>query len=276
VSWRALLRRPNAVAGGVLLAVMLSAAIVGHVYTPYDPVANDLLARLKAPSMAHWLGTDEWGRDVLSRLLFGAGVSVSISFFTVVAAVTIGALVGVATGYFGGWFERAAMAILDALLAFPFAHHGARHDDGVRAFARRRDRGAFARVHAVRGARGPRHRALGAREGICRGLPRDGQFRALHDVSPRAAELRRADHRPRPPRSSVGRSLPRARSPFSGLGVPPPASSWGGMLSDSRNYVGQAPWLALVPGISISVTLLGINLFGDALRDQFDPRMKNL
>ena len=63
---------------------------------------------------------------------------------------------------------------------------------------------------------------------------------------------------------------------FLGLGVPPPASSWGGMLSDSRNYVGQAPWLALVPGISISVTLLGINLFGDALRDQFDPRMKNL
>jgi peptide/nickel transport system permease protein len=119
VNLKAFFRRPNAIAGGILLGVMLLAAIVGHVYTPYDPVENDLLTRLKPPSAAHWLGTDEWGRDVLSRLLFGAGVSVSISLFTVVAAVASGTLIGVATGYFGGWFERVSMAILDALLAFP-------------------------------------------------------------------------------------------------------------------------------------------------------------
>ena len=77
----ALFSRPNAIVGGVLLLVMLVAAIVGHIYTPYDPIANDLTARLKAPSAAHWLGTDEWGRDVLSRLLYGAGVSMSISSF---------------------------------------------------------------------------------------------------------------------------------------------------------------------------------------------------
>ena len=98
MSLRALFSRPNAIAGGILLLVMLVAAVVGHVYTPYDPIANDLTARLKAPSAAHWLGTDEWGRDVLSRLLFGAGVSVSISLFTVVAAVLSGALLGAATG----------------------------------------------------------------------------------------------------------------------------------------------------------------------------------
>jgi peptide/nickel transport system permease protein len=119
VNARALFRRPNAIAGGILLLVMLVAAIVGHVYTPYDPTLNDLMARLKAPSAAHWLGTDEWGRDVLSRLLFGAGVSVSISLFTVVAAVSSGTIIGVATGFFGGWFERVTMSILDALLAFP-------------------------------------------------------------------------------------------------------------------------------------------------------------
>jgi len=271
----AFFRRPNAMAGGVLLGVMLVAAIVGHVYTPYDPVANDLLTRLKAPSSAHWLGTDEWGRDVLSRLLFGAGVSMSISFFTVVAAVVSGTLVGVATGYFGGWFERGAMAILDALLAFPslimalgmMTVFGPSRTGVIAALA-------LAYMPSV--ARVVRSSVLSVREKefveASRVMGNSEVFTMLRHVLPNCLA----------PIIVLATALfgwallAESALSFLGLGVPPPASSWGGMLSDSRNFVGQAPWLALVPGISISATLLGINLFGDALRDQLDPRMKNL
>jgi peptide/nickel transport system permease protein len=272
---RALFSRPNAIVGGTLLLVMLVAAIAGHLYTPYDPVANDLTARLKAPSAAHWLGTDEWGRDVLSRLLFGAGVSMSISLFTVVAAVASGALLGAATGYFGGWFERISMAFLDALLAFPslimalgmMTVFGPSRVGVISALA-------LAYMPSV--ARVVRGSVLSIREReyveASRVMGNSEAFTMFRHVLPNCIG----------PIIVLATALfgwallAESALSFLGLGVPPPASSWGGMLSDSRNYVAQAPWLALVPGISISVTLLGVNLFGDALRDQFDPRMKNL
>jgi peptide/nickel transport system permease protein len=275
VSLRAFLRRPNAIAGGILLGVMLLAALMGAIYTPYDPVANDLLTRLKPPSGAHWFGTDEWGRDVFSRLLFGAGVSVSISFFTVIAAVTSGALIGVATGYFGGWFERISMAILDALLAFPslimalgmMTVFGPSRIGVIAALS-------LAYMPSV--ARVVRSSVLSVREKefveASRVMGNSEVFTMFRHVLPNCIA----------PIIVLATALfgwallAESALSFLGLGVPPPASSWGGMLSDSRNFVGQAPWLALVPGISISATLLGINLFGDALRDQLDPRMKNL
>lgn len=275
MSWKALARRPNAIAGGTLLAVALVAAIVGHFYTPYDPVANDLMARLKAPSAVHWLGTDEWGRDVLSRLLYGAGVSVTISFFTVVAAVASGTLVGAAIGYFGGWLERITLAILDALLAFPslimalgmMTVFGPSRWGVIAALA-------LAYMPSV--ARVVRSSVLSVREKefveASRVMGNSEAFTMFRHVLPNCLA----------PIIVLATALfgwallAESALSFLGLGVPPPASSWGGMLSDSRNYVGQAPWLAFVPGISISLTLLGINLFGDALRDQFDPRMKNL
>ena len=272
---RGLLRRPNAIAGGVLLALMVGAAIAGYVYTPYDPVANDLTARLKSPSGTHWLGTDEWGRDVLSRLLFGAGVSVSISLFTVLAAVASGTLLGAATGYFGGWFERITMAFLDALLAFPslimalgmMTVFGPSRVGVIAALS-------LAYMPSV--ARVVRSSVLSVREKefveASRVMGNSEPFTMFRHVLPNCLA----------PIIVLATALfgwallAESALSFLGLGVPPPASSWGGMLSDSRNYVGQAPWLALVPGISISLSLLGINLFGDALRDEFDPRMKNL
>jgi peptide/nickel transport system permease protein len=275
VSWRSLWRRPNAIVGGLLLLVMTTAAIVGVLYTPYDSVANDLAARLKPPSPAHWLGTDEWGRDVLSRLLFGAGVSMTISSFTVLAAVAAGTLLGATAGYFGGWFERIAMALLDALLAFPslimalgmMAVFGPSRTGVIAALT-------LAYMPSV--ARVVRGSVLSVREKeyveASRVMGNSEPFTMFRHVLPNCIA----------PIIVLATALfgwallAESALSFLGLGVPPPASSWGGMLSDSRNYVGQAPWLALVPGISISLTLLGINLFGDALRDQFDPRMKNL
>jgi peptide/nickel transport system permease protein len=275
VSWRALWRRPNAIVGGLLLLAMIGAAIVGVVYTPYDPVANDLAVRLKPPSPAHWLGTDEWGRDVLSRLLYGAGVSMTISSFTVLAAVAAGTLLGAAAGYFGGWFERIAMALLDALLAFPslimalgmMVVFGPSRTGVIAALT-------LAYIPSV--ARVVRGSVLSVREKeyveASRVMGNSEPFTMFRHVLPNCVA----------PIIVLATALfgwallAESALSFLGLGVPPPASSWGGMLSDSRNYVAQAPWLAWVPGVSISLTLLGINLFGDALRDQFDPRMKNL
>jgi peptide/nickel transport system permease protein len=212
---------------------------------------------------------------VFSRLLFGAGVSVSISLFTVIAAVSSGTLVGVATGYFGGWFERLSMAILDALLAFPslimalgmMTVFGPSRIGVISALA-------LAYMPSV--ARVVRSSVLSVKEKeyveASRVMGNSEVFTMLRHVLPNclAPIIVLAT-------ALFGWSLlAESALSFLGLGVPPPASSWGGMLSDSRNFVGQAPWLALVPGISISATLLGINLFGDALRDQLDPRMKNL
>lgn len=273
--FRTLLRRPNALIGAVLLALMLAAALVGVAYTPYDPIAIDLSVRLEGPSAQHWLGTDEWGRDVLSRLLYGATVSVTISFFTVLIAVVAGSLTGAACGFFGGWFERCVMAVMDALLAFP----------------------SLIMALGVMAVFGP------SRYGVVLALSLAYLPSVVRIVRSGVLSLRTREYVEAS--QVMGNSelftmlrhiLPNSVSPiivlatalfgwallaesslsFLGLGVPPPASSWGGMLADSRIHFGAAPWLAIAPGMCISLSLLGINLFGDALRDHFDPRMKNL
>jgi peptide/nickel transport system permease protein len=270
-----LLRRRNARIGGVLIAAMLIAALLGNIYTPYDPIINDLLARLKPPSAAHWLGTDEWGRDVFSRLLNGASVSVLISFATALIAVVVGALIGALTGYFGGWLARIAMLLVDALLAFPslimalgvIAVFGASSEGVICALS-------LTYIPAV--ARVVRANVLSLREKefveASRVMGNSELYTMLHHALPNAI-------------ASIiviatalfgWTLLAESALSFLGLGVPPPASSWGGMLADSRNYVGRAPWLAVAPGLAISLSLLGVNLFGDALRDEFDPHMKNL
>lgn len=270
-----LFSRPNAVVGGVLLIIALAAALLGHVYTPYDPIIIDLDTRLAAPSMSHWLGTDEWGRDVLSRLLFGAGVTVTISAYTVLCAIVGGVVVGVLSGFFAGWLDRIFMVVMNALLAFPslimalgmIAVFGPSRYGVVAALG-------LAYLPSV--ARVVRSSVLSLREQeyieASRVIGNSQWFTMLRHVLPNCTG-------PIIVLATVlfgWAVLAESSLSFLGLGVPPPASSWGGMLSDSRAYFDRAPWLAIAPGVSISLAMLGINLFGDALRDHFDPRMKNL
>ncbi len=272
---RVLLRRPNALVGGGLMALMLLAAMVGALRTPYDPIIMDFDAILQAPSAAHWLGTDEWGRDVLSRLLAGAAITMWIGLLVVVIAVVAGTLIGELTGFMGGWTSRCVMALMDALQAFP----------------------SLVLALGVMAVFGPSRHGVVAALGLAY-LPAVVRVVRSSVLSLREKEYVEASR-------VSGNSelftlfrhvLPNSLSPiivlatalfgwavlsesalsFLGLGVPPPAPSWGGMLADSRNYFERAPWLALAPGLCISLTLLGINLLGDALRDLFDPRMKNL
>lgn len=273
--WRAVLRRPNAVVGAALVGAIVLGASVGAVFTPYDPVAIDHLHRLQPPGAAHWLGTDEWGRDVLSRLLAGAVVSVSIAALTALLAAAIGALLGAASGFFGGWFDRGTVAFMDALLAFPSLIFALAV---VAVFSTGRYAVVLALglaylpsvVRVVRAA----VLELKAKDFVdaSRVMGNGESYTLLRHILPNAAA----------PIIVLATSLfgwallAESALSFLGLGVPPPAPSWGGMLADSRNYFEDAPWLALAPGLCISTALLGVNLFGDALRDHFDPRMRNL
>ena len=273
-AWR-FLRRPNAAVGAALLLLVFIAALTGVFWTPYDPVGNDLTMRLKPPSASHWLGTDEWGRDVLSRILVGAGTSVGISLATVALAVGFGALIGAIVGYYGGWVDRLASTVLDALLAFPGLFFAMAmivvfgpSKYGVIAALGLNYLPSVARV--VRGS------VLSVRErefvDASRVMGNSEIFTLLRHVLPNCIA----------PVTVLATMLfgwallAESSLSFLGLGVPPPAPSWGGMLSDARNFVATSTWLAVAPGLAISIALLGVNLLGDAVRDQLDPRMKNL
>lgn len=263
------------VIGGALCGVMLLGAIAGLIYTPYDPIAIDYLHQLGHPSAQHWLGTDEWGRDVLSRVLGGAAVSVTIASATALAATLAGTLLGAAAGYLGGWFGRIVVALMDALLAFPSLILAL---CVVAVF----DAGAMGVIVALGIAYLPSVFRV-VRAAVLAMKGRD--FVAASIVMGNSQRYTLARH-----------ILPNVLGPvivlatslfgwallaesalsFLGVGVPPPAPSWGGMLADSRLYFDEAPWLALAPGLALSASLLGINLIGDALRDRFDPRTRSL
>ena len=272
---RNFLRRPNALLGTLLLIVVFTAAFIGVVHTPYDPVESDLAMRLKAPSAAHWFGTDEWGRDVFSRVLVGAGVSISIAFATVLLAVLGGVLVGAIAGFFRGWIDQVVTSVMDALLAFP----GLFFAMGMIAVFGPSKYGvvlALGLNYLPSVARVVRGSVLSVREreyvDASRVMGNSEIFTMLRHVLPNCVA----------PVTVLATALfgwallAESSLSFLGLGVPPPAPSWGGMLSDSRNYVANSVWLALAPGFAITIALLGINLFGDAVRDQLDPRMKGL
>jgi len=268
-------RRLNAVLGIVLIGVLLIVAIVGMIWTPYDPLGISFGARLKPPGPAHWLGTDEFGRDVLSRLMTGAATSVRISCLTVAVSLTVGTALGILTGFVRGWTDRVIMAFINALLAFPgillalalLTVIGANEYGIILALG-------IAYTPSV--ARVVRGTVLSLREKeyieAARVMGNSELFIMARHILPNCVA----------PLIVLGTSmfgwvlLAESALSFLGLGVPPPAPTWGNMLAGGRPFMAQAVWLGLFPGICISLTLLGINLLGDVLRDRFDPRMRGL
>lgn len=264
---------PNALLGGVLTAMLSAAAAAGALWTPYDPLGLDFQARLAAPSLAHWLGTDEFGRDVLSRILVGAWGSVSISLLTVLFATIAGTAIGLLSGYARGWIDRVVMAFNDALLAFP----GILLALGLLAVVGPSQYGiilALGLAYTPSVARVVRGTVLSVRERefieASRVLGNSELFTMARHVLPNCVA----------PLIVLATSmfgwviLAESSLSFLGLGVPPPAPTWGNMLAGSRPYIVQAVWLGIFPGLCISLALLGINLLGDAVRDKLDPRMR--
>ena len=264
--------RANTAIGGALMALVLGAAVTAAFWTPFDPLRVNLRARLQPPSSLYWLGTDEFGRDVLSRVMAGAATSVVVALLTVALAIAVGVMVGVVTGYMRGWTDRIIMAVNDALLAFPgillalavMIVVGANKFGLVLALG-------LAYIPSV--ARVVRGTVLSIREKeyieASRVIGNSELYSMLRHVLPNAVA----------PVAVLATSmfgwvlLAESALSFLGLGVPPPAPTWGNMLAASRPYMESAVWLGMAPGLCIALTLLGINLLGDSLRDRLDPRM---
>ncbi|TXR47042.1 ABC transporter permease [Phyllobacterium endophyticum] len=266
---------PNAIIGGLIIGLLLLTAALSLVWTPYDPLALSFRAKLAAPGADHWLGTDEFGRDVLSRLIVAAGTSVWISLLTVSFAVSAGTAIGILSGYIRGWFDRIVMSFNDALLAFPcillalalLAIVGANRY-GIIA--------ALGLSYAPSVGRIVRGTVLSLRErefiSASRVMGNSEAYTMFRHIIPNCIA----------PLTVLATSmfgwvlLAESSLSFLGLGVPPPAPTWGNMLASGRPYIAQAVWLGVFPGLCISITLLGINLLGDAIRDRLDPRMRGL
>lgn len=267
------LQRVNLLIGVFCVGLVLLLALVGSLYTPYDPVDGDILARFNPPSWSHWLGTDDFGRDVLSRIMAGAGVSVCVSLGSVLFATCCGGCIGVLTGYLGGWVDRIAMVFLESLMAFP----GLLLALGIMAVVGPSRLGvvlALGLAYTPSVARISRATVFSLRQRdfviASQAMGNSGLWTVCRHILPNcvAPLIIFAT-------SLFGAALlSESALSFLGLGVPPPAPSWGGMLSDARNAMEQAIWLSVFPGLMISIALLGINMLGDALRDRLDPRMK--
>jgi peptide/nickel transport system permease protein len=266
-------RHPNAILGAAIIGLVLLTAGVGAVWTPYNPLKLNFLAKLAPPSALHPLGTDEFGRDVLSRIMSGAATSVWISLTTVTFAIILGTAIGVITGFKRGWLDRIVMAFNDALLAFP----GILLALGLLAILGANQYGiilALGIAYTPSVARIIRGNVLSLREkeyiDASRVLGNSELFTMTRHILPNCIA----------PITVLATSmfgwvlLAESSLSFLGLGVPPPAPTWGNMLSSARPFLSQAVWLGVFPGLCISLTLLGINLLGDAIRDKLDPRMR--
>ncbi len=263
--------RPNLVIGGALLAIVAAIAVTALVWTPYDPTRTNLRRRLRPPGADYLLGTDEFGRDVASRLMAGAVTSLTVAVATVLVALALGLAMGLAGGFLRGWTDRILGAVNDTLLAFPgillalglLAVLGPSRWSIVLALGL-----AFAPVVArvVRGA------VLSIRERefveASRALGNSEAYTLLRHVLPHTVA----------PVTVLATSLfglvilSESALSFLGLGIPPPAATWGNMLAAGRPFMGDAPVLSIAPGVMIAACLLGANLLGDALRDLLDPR----
>jgi peptide/nickel transport system permease protein len=265
--------RFNALFGGVVVGALLVLAIFGPWLAPHDPMRLNLLSRLAGFSAENWLGTDEFGRDVMSRLVIGARTSVVIAFATVVFALVTGIVFGVLAGFLRGWTDRIVMMFNDAFLAFPglllalgfMAVFGASRNGIIVALG-------LAYMPVV--VRVVRATVMSIRERefveASRVTGNSELTTMIRHVLPNCVA----------PVTVLATTmfgwvvLSESALSFLGLGVPPPAPSWGNMLSTARPYIGQAPHLIVLPGLCISITLLGVNMLGDAVRDWLDPKMK--
>jgi peptide/nickel transport system permease protein len=271
VALRALLRRPTAVFGAVVLGLVTLLALLAPWVAPYDPLATSWSLVRKAPSAAHWCGTDEVGRDLLSRVIWGARASLSAGVIAVSIAVFAGVPIGMVAGYVGGWVDAVISRITDAMLAVPFlilaialaAFLGPSLGNAMIAI------GITATPIFVRLSRG---QVLAARA--------EDYVEAARAVGnpPVRILLRHILPNILPPvmvqatLAIAAAIIAEASLSFLGLGQQPPAPSWGSMLNTAQRFLTQAPWMAIFPGIAIFLTVLAFNLFGDGLRDALDPK----
>ncbi len=270
--WRRLLNHRSFLVGATLFGSVVLVALLADVISPQDPLRNNFRYRLGAPNDIHWLGTDRAGRDVLSRIFHGSRVSLRIGLMVVVVTGVFGALIGGLAGYFRR-IDNVVMRVMDAMMAFPgillaiaiAAVLGPSEFNAVIAlsitYTPRTARVARAAVLVIREMPYVEAaRAVGA-----------GHARILlthilpNSLTPLVVQLTYV---------FAITILAEAVLSFIGVGPPPPLATFGNIIADGRDYMQEAPWICLYPGLAIATTVLGLNLIGDGLRDALDPRMK--
>jgi ABC-type dipeptide/oligopeptide/nickel transport system permease subunit len=269
----ALRRDPRAAIGLAVIVALVLAAVLAPVLANHDPLEIDLVQRLRPPSSSNWLGTDFQGRDVWSRLVFGARISLAVGLVSQSVALLLGVTLGLIAGYYGGWVDEVIMRFADVTLAFPtllllIAMVAALQPSlgvvfttiGIVGWAgmARLVRGQVLVVRQLEFVQAMR--ALGAR---------DSRILVLHVLPNVIAPVVIAATL-----GVAGAIMAEAALSFLGLGVQPPTPSWGAMIADGRDLsqLRSAPWTSLFPGLAIGASVLGFNLLGDALRDALDPR----
>jgi peptide/nickel transport system permease protein len=270
----ALLRSPLATAGLILILLFGVSALLAPVLAPYDPLNQVLLSRLKPPGPAHWLGTDQLGRDIFSRLLYGARISLTVGLVVVFTAGIFGTFVGLVAGYAGGLVDEVLMRLTDIFFAFPplilaMAIAGALGPNLNNAMI------AIAVVTWPVYARLVRGQVLSLRE-----REYVVAARSLGVPTPRilARHLLPNALAPILVQASFdmgGAILSAAGLSFIGFGAQPPTPEWGVMISEGRKFISTQPWLSLFPGLAILLTVAAFNLLGDGVRDVLDPRLRS-
>lgn len=272
LAWLRLRRNPLAIAGLVLVLALVLAAALAPWIAPHDPIAQDLGNRLRPPGTpGHWLGTDDFGRDILSRILYGARITLQIVALVALTAPVLGLLVGTVAGYFGGWVDAVLMRVTDIFLAFPrlilalalVAVLGPGVGNAVLAIALTAwppyARVARAETLTVRGSD---YIAAVRLQGA--GAPRIIWGHVVPMCLPSVIIRVTLD--------MAGVILIAAGLGFLGLGAQPPLPEWGLMISSGRKFLFEQWWVATMPGMAIFLVSLGFNLLGDGLRDVLDPR----
>ena len=268
---RRALRHVTFALGAAITALLVLTAAASFVWTPTDPLAMSIAARLEGPSAAHPFGTDQFGRDILSRVIAGAQTSIAVGVIAVGIGAVVGMLIGILSGYVGGWLDEALMRLVDAVQGFPAILSAllftAVFAPGIAismvaigiafvpVFARL-TRGSFLELRArefvlAAQAMGATDRRVVARHVLPNTLP------------PLIIQATT---------SFPVAVLAEAALAYLGLGTQPPYPSWGLMLKDAQNFLTMSPWFALFPGGAIALTVLGLNLLGDGLRDLLDPK----
>ncbi|MBQ3446608.1 MAG: ABC transporter permease [Synergistaceae bacterium] len=266
-------RSPLAMFGLAIIAVLVFCAMFAEIISPYSPIKQDLMHMFETPSAAHWLGTDEFGRDILSRLIYGARVSLQVGFIAVGIALVTGGMLGAVSGYYSGRLDNTIMRVMDVLLSIP----------------------QTLLAIAIVAALGPSLMNLMIAVGIS-AVPTYARIVRGSVLSIRSMEFIEAARAAGSSdlRIILKHIIPNSMAPiivqstlgvasailnaaglsFIGLGIQPPNPEWGAMLSGGRQYIRDYPHMTLYPGLAIMLTILALNFLGDGLRDALDPKLK--
>jgi ABC-type dipeptide/oligopeptide/nickel transport system permease subunit len=271
--WRRFARNPGAVFGLVVFLAIVATAVLAPVLAPYDPIAQGVGKPLDRPSAAHWAGTDSFGRDIMSRIIYGARVALVVGLVSVLLAMVIGVTLGLISGYYGGIVDTVIMRIMDGLFAFPIIILAIAMM-AVMGFGVRNVIIAVAVGFIAPFARVTRGDVLAVKEEPyieAARLAGVGSFAIIfHHVLPNVLAPIIVQGALR----VSGAIITESGLSFLGLGPPPPTPAWGRMIAEGQTFIVMAPHVATIPGIALMLAIVALNLLGDGLRDTLDPRMR--